>query len=74
VEILENPLLLTLFLLLSAVSFVFLVAGVKSRNGPWVLYGIGAAIPTFAIRSPLAWLAGVVVAGMGWALARWASP
>ena len=45
-EFLENPFLLVLFLLLSAVSFVFLVAGTKSRNGPWVLYGIGAAIPT----------------------------
>ena len=72
-EILESPVLLVVFLLLSAVSFVFIVAGAKSRNGPWVLYGIGAAIPTFALRSPIAWLAGVAVAGLGYLLARWAS-
>ena len=72
-EILNHPLLLALVVLLSAVSFVFVTAGMKSRNGPWVFYGIGAAVPTFAIRSPLAWLVGVAFVAAGYAFARWAS-
>ena len=69
-SILDHPLLLALAIVLSAIGFVFFVAGTKSRNPSWVLYGIAAAIPPFSIASPVAWLIAVAVAGAGFWLAR----
>lgn len=69
-SILDHPWQLTLALLLSAIGFVFFVAGTKARNPSWVLYGIAASVPPFSIASPVAWLIATAIAGAAFWLAR----
>ncbi|AKU89816.1 hypothetical protein AKJ08_0203 [Vulgatibacter incomptus] len=52
------------------VGFVFFLAGTRSRNPAWVLYGLAASVPTFALRSPVAWAIAAGLTGAGFWLRR----
>ncbi|WP_157370386.1 hypothetical protein [Vulgatibacter incomptus] len=67
---LDSPLELALVAILSMVGFVFFLAGTRSRNPAWVLYGLAASVPTFALRSPVAWAIAAGLTGAGFWLRR----
>ncbi|MBI4863377.1 MAG: hypothetical protein HY815_24390 [Candidatus Riflebacteria bacterium] len=71
-EILDSPLLLALTVVLSAVSFVLVTAGLKTRNLVWALYGVAFGTPTIAITTPEFWALGVLFGLAAYWVSRYA--
>jgi len=69
-EILNDPLLLTIVIVFSAVSFVLVTAGLKTKNLVWFLYGLAFGIPTVAPTSPPFWALGVLIGFVGYWVSR----
>ncbi len=68
-DVFDSPFLTILLILLSLISFVLTWSGIKSRNLPWALYGIGAGVPAMGLRHVGYWVVGGLFVGLG----RWVS-
>lgn len=63
-EIFSNPYALTAALVLGIVSTYFCIAGMRQRNMPSFLLGIGVGLPSFNVFSWKLWVAGGAVSGL----------
>lgn len=57
-------------LLLGAVSFVMITAGLKARRISWALWGVAAGAPSYAPGEPVMWGLGVVIGALAWKLGQ----
>lgn len=65
-EVLSNPYLLVLAIVLSVVSTKFLWRGYKEKHISSWIYGLGTGIPTLAISNYKAWGVGIALCIAGY--------
>jgi hypothetical protein len=66
-DILNSPWQLAVSIVLGAISFVLVTAGLKTRNLGWALYGVALGVPSYAPSSPPFWALGALIgAGAYW--------
>ena len=60
-DIFDSPLALAVSVILGAISFVLVTAGLKSKNLTWALWGLALGVPSYAPTSPAFWAGGVML-------------
>jgi hypothetical protein len=65
-DVLGNPWMLALSIVLGAASFILLTAGLKTRNLTWALWGVALGAPSYAPDTPAFWAFGAVIAAFAW--------
>jgi hypothetical protein len=60
VDTLTNPLYLGASIILGAISFILLTAGLRSRNLTMALWGVAFGAPSYAPSEPVFWALGIV--------------
>lgn len=64
-ETLPNPYLFTALIVLTMLSTFFTLMGIKEKNIPNFIIGVGAGIPTFALANWKMWVCGAAIVGTG---------
>ena len=65
-DILNHPWEIVLALLLTIVSTIWSIQGLRRKDIPLFIYGLAAGIPTFAIESWQAWFIAGLCAAFAW--------
>jgi hypothetical protein len=65
-EILNHPALLVVAIILSTLSSVFLWRGIKEKDVPNLLFGVGTGIPPLDMRNFNVWLLGAGISFLGY--------
>lgn len=64
-EIFNNPVLLSIAIVLTIISSVLTWIGLRHKNMPYLVVGIGLGVPTFDMLDYRMWVVGLLVCGLG---------
>jgi len=65
-ELLGSPLELAVSLILGAVSFVMMTAGLRAGRLSWALWGVALGVPSYAPGTPMFWGIGAAIGLLAW--------